>query len=70
MRMSLFRILDRHSDFDVRTFLDGALDISESLYRDLYELYFDEMPYGVAKAREGDPHIWVAERLTEELQGA
>lgn len=70
MRIKLFQILDRHDDFNVRAFLDGEIDLSDELYRDLYELYFEEMPYGTAKARDGDPYIWVADRLTEELEGA
>lgn len=37
-----------------------------------YDLLFDyflrsgEMPYSTAKARDGDPHQWVADRLAEE----
>ena len=41
------------------------------LDQDLYEAAFDyycnngEMPYGVAKARDGDPYAWVADKLME-----
>ena len=29
----------------------------------LYEHYMDEMPYGVSKARDGDPDNWLADRF-------
>lgn len=33
----------------------------------LYDYYSDEMPYGIQKARDGDPGEWLNERL-EEIQ--
>ncbi len=37
-------------------------------YEELYEFYLNngEMPYGVAKARDGDPVNWIGERLCED----
>jgi len=36
-----------------------------------YDIFFDyyrlEMPYGTQKARDGDPYVWLADRLAEEL---
>lgn len=32
-------------------------------YKDLYTLYVDVMPYGVAKARTGDPDQWIFDRI-------
>jgi hypothetical protein len=35
----------------------------------LYDYYSDngEMPYGVAKARDGDPYNWISDKLAAEL---
>lgn len=30
-----------------------------------YWLHSGEMPYGTAKARDGDPDVWIKNRLTE-----
>lgn len=56
---------------EVKNFLDGA-DMSENLYDALYDYYLDrgEMPYGVAKAREGDPYQWVSDRFYSEIGGS
>lgn len=32
----------------------------------LYERYWQDMPYGTAKARDGDPHQWIANQLLED----
>ena len=50
---------------NTRDFYDGP-DTTE-LYEKLYEHYVDEMPYGTAKARTGDPAQWLFELLEEEL---
>ncbi len=38
---------------------------SEELYNFLFDFYCNngEMPYGVAKARTGDPYEWLASRV-------
>ena len=33
------------------------------LWEKLYEYFVDEMPYGTAKARTGDPDVWIADKL-------
>ena len=48
-------------------FCEG-LDITcgtSPLFTELYEHFVNsnEMPYGIAKAREGDPDVWISERL-------
>ena len=45
----------------------GQLD--DDLYQALFDFYLDagEMPYGVAKARTGDPYTWVTDRLGQDL---
>ena len=53
---------------EVKNF-EAAGDLDDDLYHALYDYYSDngEMPYGVAKARDGDPYEWVAMRLASEL---
>jgi len=31
----------------------------------LYKYFADEMPYGIAKARTGDPDFWILNKLGE-----
>jgi hypothetical protein len=50
----------------VADFLDGKIefdDLPEATIQHLYEHYLPEMPYGVAKARTGDPYQWIQDRL-------
>jgi hypothetical protein len=48
---------------------NGELD--QDLYEALFDYYSDagEIPYGVAKARTGDPYEWVATNLQSHLSG-
>ena len=70
MNSKLVNILDKHDDFDPRAFLDDRCEISQDLYADLYEIWVEDMPYGTAKARDGDPYEWIWNRLIEELDGS
>lgn len=38
-------------------------DFNDNLFDVLYDYYIDEMPYGVAKARTGDPTQWLHDKL-------
>ena len=53
---------------ETKNFLNGA-ELDDDLYNALYDYYVDngEMPYGVAKAREGDPYQWVAQHFEDAL---
>ena len=51
---------------DVKDFEETG-EISQSLHDALYDYYFDDMPYGVQKARDGDPYEWVADRFGSDL---
>ena len=53
---------------ETKNFLNGA-ELDDDLYNALYDYYVDngEMPYGVAKAREGDPYQWVGDHFENEL---
>jgi hypothetical protein len=62
---TLDHILQRFSK-EVADFKVGG-DLDNDLYDALYDYYFDDMPYGVKKARTGDPYEWVTDRLDQEL---
>lgn len=53
---------------DVRDFIQSG-NMSDHLYDALYDYYFDDMPYGVKKARTGDPYEWIGDRFFNDLQG-
>jgi hypothetical protein len=53
---------------DIKDFVQNG-DMSEHLYDALYDYYQDDMPYGVKKARSGDPYEWVGDRFYNDLQG-
>lgn len=63
----LAAILDAYPEA-VKAFKEGE-DLSDfpDFYDALFEYYFNEMPYGVAKARDGDPINWISDRLQAEL---
>ena len=48
------------------TFFDN--EITEDIYNILFEYYMDEMPYGIMKARIGDPDKWILNQLRLELK--
>jgi hypothetical protein len=53
---------------EVKSFMNSG-NMAENLYDALYDYYLDtgEMPYGIAKAREGDPYAWVEERFYADM---
>jgi hypothetical protein len=51
---------------DVKDF-EATGEVSQHLHDALYDYYFDDMPYGVQKARDGDPYEWVADRFGSDL---
>jgi hypothetical protein len=62
-------ILNRFK-YEVKQFEENG-ELDEDLYHALFDYYNDqgEMPYGVAKARTGDPYNWVASNLGSHLDG-
>lgn len=65
--MSLEQILDKYPQ-DVENFKnEGTLDMGTKFFEELFEYYLNsgEMPYGVAKARTGDPDQWIADQLDD-----
>jgi len=51
---------------DIKDFTTTG-EMSDHLFQALYDYYFDDMPYGTKKARDGDPYEWVADRFAEDL---
>jgi hypothetical protein len=52
---------------DVKDFKTTG-EISQHLHDALYDYYLDDMPYGVQKARDGDPYEWVHQRFEQDAQ--
>lgn len=53
----------------IRSILNDSIDLLDiPEYMELYEYYMDEMPYGVMKARTGDPDQWIFDRLHKEFE--
>lgn len=65
---TLDHILDRFRH-EVRQFQRNK-DLDNNLYDALFDYYTSkgDMPYGVARARTGDPYQWIANELTQHLQ--
>jgi hypothetical protein len=53
----------------VMAFVEGGdwYDLPQATQDTLYEHFLPEMSYGIAKARTGDPDVWIAERLSRLL---
>lgn len=62
---TLQHILHTHMR-DVKDFEEGG-DLSDSLYDALYDYYFDDMPYGTKKGRDGDPYEWISDRFAADI---
>ena len=63
-------IVDKFGKDKIMKWLNG--DENNQLQNVLYDYYFlsGEMPYGVAKARTGDPDNWIADRFPDDLADA
>lgn len=47
--------------------VQGEIDLTDEAYHYLYMYYCGHgMPYGTAKARDGDPYEWIANELESE----
>lgn len=47
--------------------IDNHLDLYNKLF-DYYVFETDEMPYGTAKARTGDPMDWITDQIVREFE--
>jgi hypothetical protein len=64
---TLSHIMDRFKH-EIDQFEKGS-DLDNDLYYALFDYYSDhgEIPYGIAKGRDGDPFEWITDRLDQEL---
>jgi len=66
---SLDNIIAKHREpFESVMRGESALYDHQEFFDELYEYYVNsgEMPYGIAKARDGDPDQWIQEELDRE----
>jgi hypothetical protein len=52
---------------EVKDFMSSG-DLDDDLFSALYDYYFEDMPYGTKKARDGDPYEWVAGRFHQDMK--
>ena len=64
---TLSHIMNRFKH-EINQFEKGG-DLDSDLYYALFDYYSDhgEIPYGIAKGRDGDPFEWITDRLDQEL---
>ena len=55
-------ILIKHDVTDL-----DQIEYGSEVYDDLFDYYMSsgEMPYGIMKARDGDPDVWIVDRIFE-----
>ena len=59
----VLEILQKYPEAYAKILDDGEVNDNEKLYDELYEYFLEDMPYGVQKARTGDPVEWITEHL-------
>lgn len=52
---------------EIMNLIENGVDLSQEAHDALFGFYMDrgEVPYGVAKARDGDPYEWISARVAE-----
>ena len=58
-------ILNKYPEAYTKILDDGEVNDNEQLYDELFEYFLEDMPYGTAKARDGDPVEWITMRLED-----
>ena len=64
--LSFSQILAKYPN-EIRAFEEEGEGITDEMFNDLYEYYVEDMPYGTAKARTGDPYQWIEEHFLNDL---
>lgn len=62
-------VLDEAEAEELQSWIEGTTEnLSDELFEKIYTHYAltGEMPYGVAKARTGDPYEWIHNTLCQE----
>jgi hypothetical protein len=59
------------TEAEIERFIEYG-ELSDELYDKLFEYYVNsgDMPYGTAKARDGDPYQWICDTVDYELTSA
>ena len=65
IKTRLSEICEKHIA-EIPNFLE-TWEMSDDLFQDLYEYYFDDMPNGTRKASNGDPYEWIAEHFDSDV---
>ena len=52
-----------HLHTDIIGSISQGEELSNESYEKLFGVFMIEMPYGTAKARDGDPWLWIENRL-------
>lgn len=49
--------------------INDGIEMRDDVWDTVYNFYIEngEMPYGTAKARDGDPYEWIGDTLEKEL---
>ena len=58
-------IMAKHPQDVERMKQAGEINMASGLYTALFRYYQEEMPYGTQKARDGDPHEFIMDRLDD-----
>ncbi len=58
------------NDANIAAIINGRMDLysCKRIYEHFYEKWMNDMPYGTAKGRDGDPVEWIFENLTSEYE--
>ena len=56
-------IKEEHSGDSIASYFGEFIE--STAYDKLFDFYADEMPYGIAKCRTGEPDKWIYHRLRE-----
>ncbi len=64
-------IFTKLTSLDVKSIVEFVEDITlnydhmtDNAQTALYEYFMEQMPYGTAKARTGDPDVWITDRMS------
>lgn len=61
----LSSVLDHNTCKDL---IEQKVDMFDlGLYERLFYYYMDQMPYGIAKCRDGDPVDWILTKLSHDI---
>lgn len=65
-------VLSKHRQAFMNWKNGGDIGDDDAFFQDLFDYYANsgEMPYGVQKARDGDPYNWIHDRLSQEVGGS